>query len=639
MCGFVGYIEKDQNDVLPNMLEQIKYRGPDSLGVFKDNIDDKYINLGHVRLSILDTSSLGNQPFVSDCNNYIIVYNGEVYNFKTIREELIVQGYKFNSDCDTEVILYAYKHWGIKCLDKFIGMFGFSILDKIKQKIFLVRDRAGVKPVYYYFRDELFLFGSEIKTFHKHPKFKKVLNKNVLGYYFQFGYIPAPWSVFNNCYKLQPGHYLEYDIVNNSYDIHKYWDIIDFYSNTGNLKSESLILKELEELLIDSCKLRMISDVPVGVFLSGGYDSSLVSAILQKHHNNQIQTFTIGFLQNEYNEASHAKLVASYLGTKHTEYYCTKDDLLEIIEDLPSFFDEPFADSSAIPTILVSNIAKKEVSVVLSADGGDEVFFGYSKYFALDLISNINIKIFKVILNTFSVKMIKRLNKLVPKSIRPTNVEDKFNKLKRALNSSTNREMFVNASSLISKSDVEKMLLPECIQSISKTNFKDFDKLNQKDIKAAMMATDYKTFMLDDVLTKVDRATMSVSLEGREPLLDHRLSEYMASVSSNLKYKNKEGKYLLRQVLYKYIPKEMIDKPKSGFNIPIGDWLQTDLQHIISKYLSNDRIVNSGIYNVAEIERLKEEFFNKKNNSTELTNKIWHILCFEMWQEKWLTND
>jgi len=471
MCGFVGYIENSQNDFLHSMLEQIKYRGPDSLGTFKDNINGKHVNLGHVRLSILDTSSLGNQPFISDCKKIILVYNGEVYNFKTIREELIDLGYHFKSNSDTEVILYSYKEWGIKCVDKFIGMFAFAIFDKLKNKLFLVRDRAGVKPLYYYKKDDLLLFGSELKIFHKHSKFSKELNTEVLGYYFQLGYIPTPWTIFKHCFKLQPGHYLEYDITNSTYHIHKYWSLIDFYNEKPHLKkTEENLLTELEEILIDSCKLRVISDVPVGVFLSGGYDSSLVAAILQKQQKQQIKTFTIGFYEKEYNEASQAKLIAEYLDTNHTEYYCTKDDLLKLFDDLPYFFDEPFADSSAIPTMLVSRIAKKDVSVVLSADGGDEVFFGYSKYFALDLVDKCNLKWFKFILNLFSVKTIKRVNQLLPKRIRQTNIEEKFNKMKSALNSSSNKDMFINASSIIIDKEVRKMLIPDCIQDLKETN-------------------------------------------------------------------------------------------------------------------------------------------------------------------------
>lgn len=637
MCGFVGYVEKEDNNYLEPMLKSIKYRGPDDMGTFKCEKEGAYVNLGHVRLSILDVSSLGHQPIISDCDDLVMVYNGEVYNFHTIQAELKELGYVFKSNSDTEVILYSYKEWGIKCLDKFIGMFAISIYDKQKNKVFLIRDRAGVKPLYYYHKEDLLLFGSELKIFHCHSRFEKKMNKEILGYFFQLGYIPAPWTIFEDCYKLQPGHYLEYDIASNKIEIYEYWNLLDSYNETEIDENEEIIIEDLEKLLINSCNLRMVSDVPVGVFLSGGYDSSLVTAILSKHQKQKIKTYTIGFHEKDYNEANHAKSIAEYLGTNHTEYYCTKDDMLQLFDKLPIYFDEPFADSSAIPTILVSKIAQKDVSVVLSADGGDEVFFGYSKYFALENISKNKLKRYKFLVNLLSSSSIDFLNKLLPRKLRQTNIKEKYNKFKNALESKSDKEMFLNSSSVIKNKDVKNILKPSCFKSYEETNFKWFDKLIKKDIKSSMMITDYKTFMLDDVLTKVDRSTMSVSIEGREPLLDHRLSEFMAKVSSELKFKDKKGKYLLRKVLYKYLPKELVERPKSGFNIPLSSWLKNDLKQIVEKFLSKERLIKSDIYNVNQIEKIKIEFFEK--NNSDLANIIWHILVFEMWKEKWLNDD
>jgi asparagine synthase (glutamine-hydrolysing) len=575
---------------------------------------------------------------ISDCENYSIVFNGEVYNFKDIQKELLELDYKFVSNSDTEVILYSYKEWGIKCLDKFIGMFAFSIFDKLKSKIILVRDRVGVKPLYYYANENKFMFSSEIKSFHHHPKFEKVLNKEILPYYFQFGYIPEPYSIFKNCYKLKAGHYLEFDTKDLTFNITKYWDISDTYEEEKNNKNEVEILEDIENLLIDSCNLRMVSDVPVGVFLSGGYDSSLVTALLQKNTKEKINTFTIGFYEKEYNEAEHAKKIAEYLGTNHTEYYCTKDDLISIIKDLPFIYDEPFGDSSTLPTIIVSKLAKEKVTVALSADGGDEVFCGYSKYFALNKIDNLfNSKFKKAILKFFinflSENNVESLNNLLPKNIKQTNIKDKFNKFKRTINTTNQQNMFINASSLVNIIDIKKLLKISDID-FNKTNFSSFNKIENQSVLNKMMLTDYKTFMLDDVLTKVDRATMSVSLEGREPLLDHRIAQYLAKVPDKLKYKNNQGKYLLRKILYKYIPKEMIDKPKSGFNIPLDEWLKKDLKYLIDKYLDNKLIIKDDIFHVSEIEKLKEDFFNL--NKSDDINKIWLILMFQMWKEKWL---
>lgn len=412
---------------------------------------------------------------------------------------------------------------------------------------------------------------------------------------------------------------------------------MDSYNCSGIEKSEETIIKDLEELLIDSCNLRMISDVPVGIFLSGGYDSSLVTAILSKHQKQQIKTFTIGFHEKDYNEADHAKTIAEYLGTNHTEYYCTKDDMLQLFDKLPVYFDEPFADSSAIPTILVSKIAQKDVSVVLSADGGDEVFFGYSKYFALVNISKNKLKKYKFLTNLFSDSNIEFLNKLLPKKYKQTNIKEKYNKFKNALDSNNDKEMFLNSSSVITNNNVRKILKPNCFKTFDETNFKWFDMMNKKDIISSMMLTDYKTFMLDDVLTKVDRSTMSVSIEGREPFLDHRLSEFMAKINSSIKYKNKKGKYLLREVLYKYLPKELVERPKSGFNIPLPKWLRNDLKHIVDKYLSVEKIKESQVFNIEEVEKVKNEFYT--NDNLEMSNIIWHILVFQMWREKWIVND
>ena len=373
MCGIIGFIDKKKSiNTLNDMLNIQSYRGPDDRGLYFD--EKNGVHFGHNRLSIQDLSSYGHQPFVSDCGNYIIVFNGEVYNFKNIRVDLEELGYKFISNSDTEVILYSYKEWGIKCIDKFIGMFAFAILDKVEDKLVLIRDRAGVKPLYYYIYEDQFMFSSEIKSFHKHPKFKKEQNLEVLPYFFQFGYIPAPYTIFKNCFKLEAGHYLELKIDNLEFKITKYWDVNDFYLQEKFTKSENEILKDIEKILDDAIDLRMVSDVPVGVFLSGGYDSSLVASILAKKQGKKINTFTIGFDDEKYNEAKHAKTIAEYLGTNHTEYYMRNSDMLDLVEKLPFYYDEPFGDSSALPTMIVSKLARQSVTVALSSDGGDEAF-------------------------------------------------------------------------------------------------------------------------------------------------------------------------------------------------------------------------------------------------------------------------
>lgn len=631
MCGIVGFIDKNKNiDILNDMLKIQSYRGPDYSGVYFDEASG--IHFGHNRLSIQDLSSQANQPFISSCKNYVIVFNGEVYNFKTIKIELEKLGHKFISSSDTEVILYSYKQWGIKCIDKFIGMFAFSILDKLQNKLILVRDRAGVKPLYYYICENQFMFSSEIKSFHKHHKFKKEQNLEVLPYFFQFGYVPAPYSIFKNCYKLESGHYLELDISSLKFEITKYWDVNDFYLQDKITKNEDEILYDIENILEDAIDLRMVSDVPVGVFLSGGYDSSLVASILAKKQGKKINTFTIGFNDKKYNEAEQAKLIAEYLNTNHTEYYMNSNDMLDLVEKLPFYYDEPFGDSSALPTMIVSKLAKKSVSVALSADGGDEAFCGYSKYFFLNKFQNIfsnslKREVLKVGLNLFSADIVEYINEKLPKNIKQTNIKDKYTKFQRAMNSESLEEMFENASSYVDKNNIEKFL------KISKNQdlFKKCSKIDNLEFLNQMMANDYKLFMNDDVLTKIDRATMSVSLEGREPLLDHRIIEYMARVPLNIKYKNNQGKYLLRQILYKYLPKEIVDKPKSGFQIPLNDWLRSELKDLVLKYLDDSKIDDS-IFNIEKIQQLKKNFFA----GVDIGTTIWFILMYQMWKEKWL---
>lgn len=635
MCGIVGFLAKHpQKSLLSDMLRIQGHRGPDDFGIFVD--EDSGIHLGHNRLSIQDLSSHGHQPFQSDCGNYTIVFNGEIYNFKTIKKQLESLGYRFISESDTEVILYAYAHWGIECLKHFIGMFAFALFDKIRQKVLLVRDRSGIKPLYYYTGDT-FLFSSELKSFHVHPDFDKTINKSILPYYFQFGYIPAPFSIYTQCHKLNPGHYLEYDLTTESYTLHKYWDVIDFYTMDKNPKSEAEILGDIENILLEACQLRMISDVPVGVFLSGGYDSSIVTALLQKNSTEKINTFTIGFNDKEYDEATHAKTIANFLGTNHTEYYCSENDLLNLLQEIPFYWDEPFADSSALPTMLVSKLAADKVKVVLSADGGDEVFCGYSKYFALKALNKINQSksnrfILQILTKIFSSSHIEFFNKLLPKSKKQTNISEKFVKFKQALKTKDLMEMFINASSHVDPSLLDDIMISGRFKDFSQTSFETFKTIQDLEDLDQMMAIDYKTFLADDVLCKVDRATMSMSIEGREPLLDHRIIEYLSRVSVDLKYKNREGKYLLRQILYKYIPKELVDKPKSGFTIPLKKWLLNDLREQALKSLESDLLRDDKLFYPDKLEKITQDF---KNGVIENPPLIWMIMMYVMWREQW----
>lgn len=381
MCGISGFVDfaKNSNQQLLEKMNRIMaHRGPDGEGYAMYQTNNAVIGLGHRRLSIIDLSEGGKQP--KSYKNLHITFNGEIYNYLEIKKRLEDKGHIFNSHSDTEVVLHAYEEWGLEAVQQFVGMFAFVIYDDIANKLIAYRDRAGVKPFFYYYNNNVFLFASELKALMQHPAFEKNIDLNAAAIFLQIGYIPAPHSIFNNTYKLKPGHYLQLDFAAKNLSVAQYWNVYDAYNKPLlNISFEEALL-ETEKIITSACQYRMVSDVPVGVFLSGGYDSSCVTALLQKNNTEKIKTFTIGVPDDGLNEAPFAKEIATYLGTDHTEYYCTHKEAIDIIPQLPFFYDEPFADSSAIPTTLVSKIAREKVIVALSADAGDEVFAGYNRY-------------------------------------------------------------------------------------------------------------------------------------------------------------------------------------------------------------------------------------------------------------------
>ncbi|WP_050789259.1 asparagine synthase (glutamine-hydrolyzing) [Vibrio brasiliensis] len=380
MCGFVGLVDFSggfRSDFLDSMANAINHRGPDDSGTYFSEKDSYHIGLAHKRLSIQDLSNNGHQPMVSSCKDYIIVFNGEVYNFDGIKKELKLLNYHFKSNSDTEVILYSYMEWGDKCLEKFIGMFAICIYNKQDDSLFIARDRLGVKPLYYYLNEDVFLFSSELKSFHSHPNFResKTINTEALASFFQYGYINGPITIFDGAYKLEPGTFMIFDLSKGAFEVKTYWSIDDCFTQKKINLSESDLVDELESLLVDSYKLRTVSDVPYGVFLSGGYDSVSVASLLSKKTDTRIKTFTIGFDDRDYDESEQARELSQYLGTDHKQLILTEDDLLDILHELPEIFDEPFGDSSSIPTIAVSRLAAQDVKVVLSGDGGERKLF------------------------------------------------------------------------------------------------------------------------------------------------------------------------------------------------------------------------------------------------------------------------
>lgn len=630
MCGIAGFCDfnkKSNKNTLIEMTEALHHRGPDDGGY--SFYEDSYANigLGHRRLSILDLSSHGHQPMKFE--NLEIVYNGEVYNFKEIRTELEKCDYKFESESDTEVVLKAYHKWGIKAIDKFNGMFSIAIYDFKINKLILVRDRAGIKPCYYYFKNGLFLFSSELKSFHKHLSFQKNINIDAAAQFLRHGYILEPYSIFIDTFKLQAGHYLEIDIKKQEINQLQYWSLEAAYKKSKFDLTESEAVDETDKLLKSACEYRMISDVPTGVFLSGGYDSTAVAALLQSNRINKIKTFTIGFKEKKYDEAPFAKKVAEYLGTDHTEFYCTAKDALNIIPTLAEIYDEPFGDNSAIPSILVSKLARQDVTVSLSADAGDEIFAGYSKYDRALKYYNLSKKIPDFIKRPMLSSMSNIDPSKIPYSSNIYNFKTRYEKMKNILMSRSVVESLMHTSILFTDIELKKLFKKDFI--VKDNNFL-LDSGFSTDVDK-MLLIDYKTYLPDNILAKVDRATMSVGLEGREPLLDYRLVEFAARLPESYKYRKGQKKWVLKEVVHKYVPKEMMNRPKKGFGIPLAEWFKDDLKDLLVTYLDPSRIQREGVFNTDEVLKLRDSYLNGNNSSTR---KLWHILMFEMWYEKWM---
>lgn len=630
MCRISGFWDFNSHNkynlesVISRMKETLKHGGPDDSGVFC--APEIGLALGHRRLSILDLSFLGHQPMLSDNRKIIIVFNGEIYNFREIQKELQGFGFAFNSMSDTEVVIKAYQKWGIECLEKFRGMFAFALFDKEKEVLFLARDRLGVKPLYYYFKNNLLIFASELRAILEHPCFKKELNLIGLASFFKFGYIPYPFSIWQNIYKLEPGSFLS---IGKKTDLKKeqYWSLENCYlskEGLGDVSPDGL-QSQLEEILFESFKLRMVSDVPVGVFLSGGIDSSIVASILQKNSSQALHTFTIGFEDKEFNEAGFAKKIAQYLGTNHTEMFCSEKDALEIVPLLPEIYDEPFGDSSAVPTFLISKLARKEVKVVLSGDGGDEFFGGYDKYWKLA-----NHFIFKT-----NLRLPQKAGNLTLAGLK----REGFYKLAKKihiLQSKDNFEKFGNVASCVLDNQISD-LLPglnknEFLENVYKNmGFKkEFLSL---DIVSLWMFFDAKFYLAEDILTKVDRASMHNALESREPLLDHKIIEFMGKLPSSFKVNKTGGKLLLKKVLEKYLPKDLWSRPKQGFSVPMKKWLSQDLKPLVEDYLSVQEMKKYGVLNPNYVSDFKIYFYN---NQSVNPYKLWYLLVFQMWAEKWL---
>lgn len=643
MCGIVGLLQpnlKEEEWVkhLDRMTGSLAHRGPDDAGLWYDVAAG--IGLGHRRLSIVDLSPEGRQPMGSESGRYVITYNGEVYNFPFLREELLASGHCFRGHSDTEVLLAAVEEWGVEAAVKHcVGMFAFGLWDRKERVLYLVRDRLGIKPLYYGWAGGAFIFASELKAFRCYPGFTGEIDRNSLALMLRHNYIPTPYSIYKGICKLQPGHILSlrgWDEVTQA----AYWSAREVA--VGGVSrpyagSEAELAERLEALLREAVALRMVADVPLGAFLSGGVDSSTVVALMQAQSQRPVKTFSIGFYEDGYNEAENARAVARHLGTEHTELYVTPDEAMAVIPRLPHLYDEPFSDSSQIPTFLVSQLARGRVTVSLSGDGGDELFGGYGRYIlgrsiwqkigwmpreigraAASLITVLPPQSWDRILCWLGVQS--------PRGVKQFSPGDKLHKLAEILSAGGAEQIYHGLVSHWKRpADV---VIEACEPPTVLTDHQQWAVL--PNFVQRMMYLDTVSYLPDDILTKVDRASMGVSLEARVPLLDHRIVEFAWGLPLSMKIRNGQGKWLLRQVLYKYVPRELIERPKMGFGVPIDSWLRGPLRDWGEELLREERLRREGFFNPAPIrEKWREHLSGNRNWQYYL----WDVLMFQAWLE------
>ena len=625
MCGICGFYSKRRISIeeLTAMNDTLYHRGPDDSGVeIYQGKEEYYIGLAQRRLSILDLSPLGHQPMHSADGRLSIAYNGEIYNFQEIREEL--KEYPFRSHCDTEVILAAFLKWGIQCIDRFNGMFAIALYDREDQSLYLIRDRIGKKPLYYWQDGENLVFASELKPIMKCPGFQKKIRQELLNRYLTKHYLNAPDSIFENVYQLQPG--MVYQFQTGKSRQWKYWDIAKKYEELKGTMDGSFeeAKEELKEKLKYSVKQRMIADVPLGTFLSGGYDSSLMTAIAQEGSSRPIKTFSIGFEDKKYNEAIYAKEVASCLGTDHTELYIGENDMFAMIEGLTEYYDEPFADSSQIPSMLVSKLAKEQVTVALSGDGGDEFFCGYNNYKMLLDIQKLDLAggFTYGLCHLPGLKQLGFLEKLPAKVQIIANNRDKHLKVQPFDYMQSQKSLkILKAKQLEHRFSEEK-------------NYKE----NNWQIRRMLL--DMDTYLPGDILTKVDRASMKYSLETRCPILDKDVMEYSFTLPHEYKYENGNKKRILKELAYDYIPKELLERPKVGFSVPLDSWLRGPLKEQLLDYTEQGFLAKQGIFKETETKEMIENYLKQGDkgagSGANYSRMIWAYFVFQRWYERYM---
>ena len=640
MCGFAGFLDRagfaDGEAVLRRMADRIAHRGPDSDGYWVDG--EAGIALAHRRLAIIDLSPAGHQPMASHDGRFVMSYNGEIYNHLDLRRELEAKGpIKWRGHSDTETLLQGFSAWGVLgTLERANGMFALALWDRAGRKLFLARDRMGEKPLYYGIQGKTLLFGSELKALRQHPAWQGGVNRDALALFLRHNYVPGPYSIFDGIQKLPPAHYLEIGVDDAALPPSvAYWDIAT-KAKAGRdnpfMGSAPESVDALEALLLDAVGMRMAADVPLGAFLSGGYDSSTIVALMQHQSARPVKTFSIGFSEAEYDEAHHAKRVAKHLGTDHTELYVTPQDALDQIPILPHHWDEPFADSSQIPTLLVSRLARSQVTVSLSGDGGDELFCGYTRYAqGYDIWRRLGRlpggvrKLAAAMLRMTPADLIDGAMKFAPQRLRKMAVGDRMLKLADVLNVERADDFY---RSLVSHSKNPSALVPGAHEPRTILTEPDPDWPSDGDFRDRMMYLDMRSYLPDDILVKVDRASMAVSLESRVPLLDHRVVEFALALPLSYKLRGGEAKWPLRQLLYRHVPREMMERPKMGFGVPIEHWLRGPLRSWADDLLAPDRLRRDGYFDAEAVARL---WSDTRSGRRRLHYHVWDVLMFQAW--------
>jgi asparagine synthase (glutamine-hydrolysing) len=638
MCGIAGFIDLsgqarggELESAARAMADSLIHRGPDSDGLWRD--DEAGVAFAFRRLAILDVTEAGNQPMASANGRYVIVYNGEVYNFRILRQELEAAGTVFHGDSDTEVILEGFARWGVPAtVKRFVGMFAFALWDRAERRLWLGRDRLGIKPLYWGLTGGLFLFGSELKALRAKSGWQPKLDRDALASFARFNYIPAPQTIYTDIRKLEAGTLLSFR-AGLEPEITRDWDIAEVAGQARRDISDADAIEETEALLSEAVSMRLVSDVPLGALLSGGVDSAAVVALMQQASSRPVRTFTIGFNEAGFNESAHARAVADHLGTDHTEVTLSPERACDLVPRLADWYDEPFADSSALPTRLVSEIARRHVTVALSGDGGDEVFMGYNRYQAAESLWRRTRSLPGPLRNLAAggigavpMGTWDTLAGLLPAGRRPGLAGDKMYKLAGMLRAGNEDDAY---RGLVSHWPNPEALVPGGHERIAV--FWEQAK-SIADFAERMAFLDTATYLPGDILHKVDRASMSISLEARVPLLDHRIVEFAWSMPKHLRLRDGQGKWLLRQVLYRHVPREIIERPKSGFAVPIGDWLRGPLRDWAEDLLDEQRLREEGWFDAAMVRNAWDAHLAGRGNHWQA---LWGVCMAQAWGARW----